>query len=165
MSSRVMLVLTLLVSQSSNAAVADLGWMAGCWKMTTGTRAVTEYWLPPHGGTMIGVSRTISGGRTVEYEFLLLRVGQKGVEYVAKPSGQPEAVFTSTKVSATEAVFENPAHDFPTRITYRKAESGIVASIDGTVKGKARTIEFRYQAADCSAVDGGEPADRRLPSR
>jgi hypothetical protein len=96
---------------------------------------------------MLGLSRTVSGGKTVEHEFLLLRVGPRGVEYVAKPSGQAEAVFTATKVEAEEAVFENPAHDFPTRITYRKTDGGLVATIDGTIKGKPRAIEFRYSAA------------------
>lgn len=149
-----MMLMGLLVGAGTQASVTELGWMAGCWKMSSGARAVTEYWLPPEGGTMIGVSRTVSGGRTVEYEFLLLRAGAKGVEYVAKPSGQAEGVFPATMVSATEAVFENPAHDFPTRITYRKVEKGIVAVIDGTVKGKPRAIEFRYQAADCGAPGG-----------
>ena len=145
-----LLVALLLFPQAPPDAVSELGWMAGCWKMTSGTRTVTEYWLPAQGGTMMGLSRTISGGRTVEYEFLLLRMGQNGVEYVAKPSGQPEAVFTATKMSASQVVFENPAHDFPTRIIYRRLEGGIVATIDGTMQGRPRAIEFRYSAANCS---------------
>ena len=96
---------------------------------------------------MMGLSRTVSGGRTVEHEFLLLRVSPRGIDYVAKPSGQAETVFTATKVEPDEVVFENPAHDFPTRITYRKTDSGVVATIDGMVKGQPRAIDFRYSAA------------------
>ena len=140
----------LVFSQGAGAgSVADLAWLAGCWKMTAGTRTVTEQWMPPDGGTMLGVSRTVSGGKTVEYEFIVLRMGATGVEYAAHPSGQAGAVFTATKVSGDEAVFENPTHDFPTRITYRKLGTGIVATIDGMVNGKTRAITFRYSATEC----------------
>ncbi len=136
-----------IASQSASGGVADLGWLSGCWQYAAGARIVTEFWLPPDSGTMLGLSRTVAGGKTVEHEFLLLRIGPRGIEYVAKPSGQAEAVFTATKVGPGEAVFENPAHDFPTRITYRKTDSGLVATIDGTIEGKLRTIDFRYSAA------------------
>jgi hypothetical protein len=136
-----------IASQSASNSVSDLGWLSGCWEYSAGSRNVTEFWLPPDGGTMMGLSRTVSGGKTVEHEFLLLRVGPRGIEYVARPSGQAEAVFTATKVGADEVVFENPAHDFPTRITYRKTGSGVVATIDGMVKGKPRAIDFRYAPA------------------
>jgi hypothetical protein len=141
------LLAAMLASQQASGVVADLGWFSGCWQYAAGARTVTEFWLPPDGGTMLGLSRTVVGGKTVEHEFLLLRVGPRGVEYVAKPSGQAEAVFTATKVGAEEAVFENPSHDFPARITYRKTDGGLVATIDGTIKGKPRAIEFRYAAA------------------
>jgi len=144
------LIAVLATPQGSRPAVTDAAWLAGCWTMTRGSRSVTEHWLPPDGGTMIGVSRTVSGGKTVEYEFLLIRQGPGGLEYVAKPSRQPEAVFTSTRVKPGELVFENPEHDFPTRITYRRQEGGLLATIGGAVDAKPRSIEFRYTAADCT---------------
>jgi hypothetical protein len=136
-----------MASQGAATSMADLAWLSGCWQHSAGSRTVTEFWLPPDGGTMIGVSRTVNAGKTVAHEFLLLRVGSQGIEYVATPSGQAETVFTATRVAAGEAVFENPAHDFPTRITYRKTDGGVVATIDGLVKGKPRAIDFRYRAA------------------
>ena len=136
--------------QPKTPTVADVAWIAGCWTITSPGRAVTEFWLPPSGGTMMGVSRTVVKDRTTEYEFLILRAGASGLEYVSKPSRQAEAVFTSTRVSATEAVFENPAHDFPTRIAYRLADGGLVATIDGNLNGKPRAIDFKYQRGDCS---------------
>jgi hypothetical protein len=136
-----------IASQGAPSSVADLAWLSGCWRYSAGSRTITEFWLPPDGGTMLGLSRTVSGAKTVEHEFLLLRVGPRGIEYVARPSGQAEAVFTATKVGADEVVFENPSHDFPTRITYRKTDGGVAATIDGVVKGKPRAVEFRYSAA------------------
>jgi hypothetical protein len=141
-----------MTSQAVSSSVVDLAWLSGCWQYGAGSRTVTEFWLPPDGGTMLGLSRTVSGGKTVEHEFLLLRIGARGVEYVARPSGQAEAIFTATKVGADEVVFENPAHDFPTRITYRKTTGGVVATIDGLVKGKPRAVEFRYSPATSCTV-------------
>jgi hypothetical protein len=137
-------------AQNKVTSLTDARWLTGCWKQTGSARSVTEYWLAPEAGTMLGVSRTVSGGKTVEYEFLLLRSTDTGLEYVAKPSGQPEAVFKASRVSPTELVFENPSHDFPTRIRYAKLDGGLLATIDGVIQGTPRAVEFRYTAADCS---------------
>ena len=144
------LLLAAVLYQPAKPTVADLSWLAGCWIIPSPTRTVTEFGLPPAGGTMIGVSRTVMKDKTAEYEFLLLRSGTAGLEYVAKPSGQAEAIFTATKIGRGEAVFENPAHDFPTRISYRKTDSGLTATIGGMMNGKPRAIDFTYQRGDCA---------------
>jgi hypothetical protein len=93
------------------------------------------------------MSRTVAQGRTVEYEFLLLRLDSAGdIFYVAKPSGQPEASFKLIRATATEAVFENPQHDFPQRISYTlKPDGTLLAAIEGQKDGKTRRVEFPYQ--------------------
>lgn len=149
------LALAFTVSQSTSlvspsTSINDVAWLAGCWEFTRGARHVTEQWTRPDGGTMLGLSRTISNGKTTEYEFVLLREAGGRLEYVARPSRQAEAVFTSVRVSADEAIFENPQHDFPTRIHYRRQADGrLLATIEGTVNGNRRTIEFPYQPAAC----------------
>eukprot|EP01137_Pigoraptor_chileana_P028801 Opistho-2@13146 len=74
-----------------------LAWLAGCWARDVSARAEAgsgEQWMAPVGGSMLGVSRTIRGGKTVEHEFMQLRVGADGVlAFTAKPSGQAEASF------------------------------------------------------------------------
>jgi hypothetical protein len=132
-----------------NPTVNDVGWITGCWEYTRGTRHVTEQWMAPEGATMMGVSRTVNSGRTTEWEFLIVREGAKGLEYVAKPSGQAEAVFTSSLVSATEAVFENPAHDFPKKIVYRRDGDMLTASIEGPMNGQTRRVDFPYRKSPC----------------
>ena len=133
------------------STVLLLAWLAGCWELTRGTQHITEQWMRPEGESLLGMSRTTSEGRTVSYEFLLIRPGPKGLEYVARPAKQAEAVFTAVRVTAREAVFENPTHDFPTRITYRlQTDKSLLAVIEGPVNGQPRTIEFPYRAASCS---------------
>jgi len=135
--------------QATNPTVKDVAWIAGCWDLTRNGRHVAEHWMAPEGGTMIGVSRTVAGGKTTEWEFLIVREGTKGLEYVAKPSGQAEATFTSTRVSPNEVVFENAAHDFPKRIIYKRDGDTLTASIEGPMNGQTRRIDFPYTKAAC----------------
>ena len=132
-----------------STSVNDVAWIAGCWDLTRDNRHVVEHWLPVEGETMMGMSRTVVNGKTTEWEFLIIRNGAKGLEYVAKPSGQAEAVFTATTASATEVVFENPSHDFPKKIIYTRNGESLTASIEGPMNGKTRRIDFPYKRTAC----------------
>lgn len=146
-----MVVLLALPYQPAWPSAADVGWLAGCWEFSRNGRHVVEQWSRAEGGTLVGVSRTVAGGKTVEYEFLLIRENAGALDYVAKPSRQAEATFRSMRVSGDEVVFENPAHDFPQRIAYqRKADGSVLAAIEGSVNGQPRRIEFPYVRAPCA---------------
>ena len=132
-------------AQAPPPSIKDVAWIAGCWELDRNGRHVTESWLPPEGGTMMGVSRTVSGSRTVEWEFLIIREGKAALEYVAKPSGQAEATFTASRASAGEVVFENAAHDFPQKIHYTRDGNTLMAAIEGPMNGQSRRIEFPYR--------------------
>jgi hypothetical protein len=127
--------------------LATVAWLAGPWRFERNGRLVEEQWLAPAGRTMLGMSRTVVNGRTVEHEFLLLSEDARGdIVYVAKPSQQPEASFTLTRASETEAVFENLQHDFPQRILYTLQPDGsLLAAIDGMEQGKVRRVLVPYR--------------------
>jgi hypothetical protein len=138
-------------AQGPAPAIKDVAWISGCWDLTRNARHVAETWTPAEGGTMMGISRTVNNGKTSEWEFLIIREGGKGLEYVAKPSRQPETTFTSTRVSANEVVFENPAHDFPKKIVYKRDGDSLIAAIEGPMNGQTRRIEFPYKKAACGS--------------
>lgn len=100
---------------------------------------------------MMGMSRTVRGGKTVEYEFLRIVLEDNGkIFYIAKPSGQSEARFKLVKSAANEAVFENLKHDFPHRIIYRLQSDGVLfARIEGKSKGENRGVDFPMARAKC----------------
>jgi hypothetical protein len=143
------LVLGMMLGAQTRPSVSDLAWLGGCWELTRNGRHIVEQWTPPEGGTLLGMSRTVNNGKTSEYEFLLIREGAAGLEFVARPSGQTEATFTSVRVSAEEVVFENPQHDFPTRISYRRNGNGLLAAVEGSRGGKTQRIEYPYRRASC----------------
>jgi len=131
------------------AVITTVAWLQGCWQMTAGDRIVEEQWMAPRAGVMLSVGRTVRGTQLIEYEWVLLRDKDGALEYEAHPSGQPSAVFTAKTATATEVVFENPAHDFPQRVGYKRDGDALLAWIDGTTGGKSRRIEFPYRRVSC----------------
>jgi hypothetical protein len=126
--------------------INDLGWMAGDWQTPSGGRAqIEEHWTQPAAGTMIGMGRTVAGGRTVEFEYLRLEERGGEIFYVAHPKARcPGTDFKLTTIGQQSAVFENPQHDFPKRVTYRKnADGSLTASIDAGEGTKGQS--FSYQ--------------------
>ena len=123
-----------------------LSWLSGCWAQTRPDGITEEHWMKPSGGTMLGMSRTVRSGRTTEFEFLQIKEDGGKLAYVARPSGQAEATFPLKTMTDDETVFENPTHDFPQRILYRKgADGSLTARIEGTMNGKARSIDFPFK--------------------
>ena len=126
--------------------ISELAWISGDWQTSAGGRLqIEEHWMAPAGGSMIGMGRTISGGHTIEFEYLRIEERDGQIYYVASPKGRcPGTDFKLTRLSGQEALFENPEHDFPKRITYRKNSDGsLTASIDGGTGTKAMTFAYR----------------------
>jgi hypothetical protein len=98
---------------------------------------------------MIGVGRTIRNGKTTAYEMIVLRAQGDRLAYEAHPSGQASTTFLSMRISPSELVFENPAHDFPQEVGYRLDGDTLLAWIRGTQNGKERRIEFPYTRVRC----------------
>lgn len=142
---------------AAEAGVEQLAWLAGCWQAESGEPGSVEHWLPPAGGTMLGVSRTVRQGRTVAFEFMQLRRQPDGVlALIPQPSGQPPTIFRLSSLGAAEVVFENPQHDFPQRIVYaRPDDTRLLARIEGLRQGLARTIEFSFVRVACEPASGG----------
>jgi len=131
--------------------VNSLGWIAGCWEVRNpaGTFSIEEMWTKPAGETMLGVGRTIRGGKTIFNEFLRIAVDGGKITYFAHVGTKGATPFALIRASDTEVVFENPAHDFPQRIIYRKVEGGLSARIEGVEKGKEKHQDFPYKRVAC----------------
>lgn len=147
---------------AQDADVAALSWLAGCWAAESGEAGSGEQWMPPAGGTMLGVGRTIRNGRTVDHEFLQIRLNAEGkLVYVALPARQKEATFVATHVGEGAVTFENPQHDFPQRILYRlQPGDRLAARIEGLRGGQLRGIDFPMRRVPCGAPSGG-PAGKQ----
>lgn len=130
----------------------SLGWLGGCWEVKTQAVHHQEQWLAPSGGTMIGMGRMVKNGKLAFFEFMELRQDGPNLVFTAHPSGQKTASFQVTSASATQAVFENPAHDFPQKIEYRLTKPDVLeVKVSGLVKGKNRVEQFQFSRVSCEA--------------
>jgi hypothetical protein len=142
------LVVSFLVSAAALAQeqppVTSLSWLAGCWRADGAEAGSNEHWLAPAGGTMLGVARTVKGGKTVSHEFMQIRANEQGkLVFIAAPSGQTPATFPLSASSENAVTFENPAHDFPQRVIYKlTAPDKLGARIEGMRNGNLRGIDF-----------------------
>jgi hypothetical protein len=142
---------------SQGVTLEQLVWFTGCWVYTSPRVIIEEHWTSPAGGSMLGVSRTLrrnpGGDSTIAWEFIRLYARGTDLVYAAQPHNQPAAEFVSERINDAEAVFANPAHDFPQRIIYRKVRTdSLRARIEGTQNGRTRGSDFPYARVACDSV-------------
>lgn len=130
------------------APLAAVSMLTGCWQ----TEEVFEQWSPAVGDTMVGHSVTVRPGKPTGFEFMRIHAGEQVVLH-AQPGGRAPAVpFTLVSEAEGELVFENPAHDFPQRVTYRRVKGGLVAEIGGMQGPPA--VTWAYRRVACGRGDG-----------
>ena len=124
-------------------------WMAGCWSGTRDGERFHERWTLADGSTLLGVSHTVKAGKLTAFEFLRVIVRNAQPVYVAQPGGAPPTEFLATTVTADQIVFENPGHDYPKRVIYRRSGADrLTASIDGGA-GSGERVEFAMAREGC----------------
>lgn len=135
-------------------SLANLAWLAGCWQSELDEPGSGEQWMAPAAGSMLGMARTLKGGRTVQFEFMQLRESPSGLVLIAQPGGRPGALFQAVQADASAAVFERSSAEFPQRVAYRlRADGGLAARIDGDAGGQPRGVDFPLRRVAC----GGPP--------
>ena len=124
------------------ASLEQLSWLAGHWQATDGGTYVEEQWMAPKGGLMLGLGRTVKGGRAVEFEFMRIEEKGDGLVYLASPGGQPATPFLLVERGVERAVFESTL-EFPRRVSYRRNDDdSLTARIEGTKDGKPVSKEW-----------------------
>ena len=141
--------LSLIFAASTQAQdVSLLSFLTGCWSMSTGPMVIEEEWGRPSGDGMLGFSRTLQNGKTAFSEFM--RIEKQGASLIYTPrigTKQAPVSFTMTKLTDTEVIFENPAHDFPQRIIYWRDGERLCARVEGTIQGKLELEESCWTRA------------------
>jgi hypothetical protein len=124
----------------------DFQWFTGHWCAERDGQFIEELWLEPRGDILLGLSRTVKGAKTASFEFLRIEWVGGVPSYIAQPQGQAPVAFKLTASGATWARFENPSHDFPKRVEYRRTPAGLYAEIAGPGEGgKEMKIPFDYR--------------------
>ncbi len=142
--------------------LAPFAWLEGCWHGAVNERDYVEHWLPLRGNLMLGVSQTVRGDKTQDYEYLRIESRPEGIFYVDQPSGQKakEAAFkfVDRKVDTTDGrsdevyTFAGPGEEFPQKIVYRRGSEGwLYPSVEGKLKGADHKVIYPMRRVDCQS--------------
>jgi hypothetical protein len=104
---------------------------------------------------MLGMSRTLSDGRTASFEFMRISARADGVFYIAQPRGKPPVEFPLQSWDGKQAVFVNPGNgDHLKRIIYRHNSDGsFTARIEGANQGAEFAEDYPYHRVRAAHVD------------
>lgn len=136
--------------------LASLSWLEGCWRGSVNKREFREYWSPLRGDLMVGVSHTVMGEKTLDYEYLRLEPRADGVYYVTSVPGQQDAAYRLTGTSTDKGdviwTFTNATQEFPKTISYRRGTEGwVYATVEGRVGGAERSVIYPMRRIGCES--------------
>ena len=105
--------------------ISDLSWLQGTWQGRIGGRDFEAHYTGTEGAQILSASKYTENGKPAGFEFE--RFEQRGDSLVLTPfpEGKSSVSFPLVEYDARNrrAVFENLAHDFPTRISYQRVAS------------------------------------------
>lgn len=112
-------------------------WLVDSWVSADGESKSYEEWKKTSDSLFEGSSKTVKNGEVIFSENLKIEKTAEGIFYVADVKHNPEPVkFKLIEVSDSIAVFENPEHDFPRKITYLLEDGNLHAFIVQATKLK-----------------------------
>lgn len=119
-------------------------WIVDSWVSAEGESRSYEEWKVVNENLYEGSSKTIKNSEVIFSEQLIIENLPDGIFYVADVAHNTAPVnFKLITVNDSMAVFENPMHDFPKKITYQLEDGNLHAFIEGPGKdGSAMKIDF-----------------------
>lgn len=145
----ILLACVLLFScKKESPSLSNISWLEGSWLTELNGNQTNEVWKWQNDSLMTGYSVIKNGRDSTILE--TLEIAKKGgtLLFAANPKGQNQGqpvTFTLTGISDQRVTFENPAHDFPQKITYTNiGNDSLVAVVSGTVAEKQKDIIFSF---------------------
>ncbi|MCE3283382.1 MAG: hypothetical protein K0Q66_2119 [Chitinophagaceae bacterium] len=121
-------------------------WLLGSWKSSTSHGIALESWQVASDSSFTGVSHFIQGKDTVSSESIRLVQDGNDLLYIPTVKNQNNSqpvTFRMTSSTNDQFVFENPAHEYPQKITYTRISSdSLLAVVSGKMDGKENVQQF-----------------------
>lgn len=121
-------------------------WLLGQWETKSEDGTLTETWKKANDSTYNGHSFFLKGKDTIHYETIVLQQIEEQLSYNANVRGQNDdkpVAFLLTETKENQLVFENPAHDYPQKISYTQvSKDSLVAEISGIQSGKPSSEKY-----------------------
>jgi hypothetical protein len=138
-------------AEDPSDSLAMLEFMSGCWRGPAGQGGtIEEYYTRPSANVMLGVTRYLRGDRVTGFEFTSFVREDTAIVVTPRPEGQEPAQFRMTRLDQKNAVWENPRHDYPQLISYRRLSGDtLVARIEGPGPQGKQSEEWRMTRIRC----------------
>ncbi|GLB52480.1 hypothetical protein NBRC110019_15200 [Neptunitalea chrysea] len=141
------LLLIISCAKATPSLLNKVTWLKGTWKYNYFERPVFEEWNHTSDTLFTGKSYMIN-----EQEDTLVLESVQLIEkndrlnciiIVPTQNNNLPITFVSTTITDTSVIFENPKHDFPQVIAYKKLSAdSLQATISGIANNEKREIEF-----------------------
>lgn len=134
---------------ASPPTVSDLSWLEGIWRARVGGRDFEAHYTGVDGGQILSASKYTEEGKPAGFEFE--RFEQRGDTLMLTPfpEGKSSVGFPLVDYDPKNrrAVFENLAHDFPTRISYQRvAKDRLTILVSGPGEdGKEQVLAYALE--------------------
>jgi len=126
-----------------------MNWLIGQWEQKQPEGVLVENWKKVNDSTFNGESYFINPKDTIHFETIVLTQKEETLLYTATVLGQNDdqpVDFTLTSENDKAFTFENPAHDYPQKITYKKVDqNNLTATISGKQQGKESQESYPMQ--------------------
>lgn len=134
-------------SEKNFEQLEKMNWLIGNWENKMDDGILSETWKKENDSTFSGTTYFIINKKdTVHSETIHLTQLNNELIYRPTVKGQnnDESVdFKLSSESENTFVFENPKHDYPQKIVYKKVdENSLIATISGIQQGKQSTESY-----------------------
>ena len=126
-------------------------WLVGSWSMNKNNQLIIETWIPMNDTSFDGESTMYNKQttETVPLEKIRLVCRNKEYFYIPVAQGQNQNQATEFKITSYNKkgfIAENPAHDFPKRISYvLLKKDSLHAFIDAGPSKTAKRLDYYYE--------------------
>jgi hypothetical protein len=138
-------------SKNSFDKLDKMTWLIGEWENKMPDGDLTETWSRLNDSTLTGRALFIKGKDTLHYEDIVLIQKGQNLIYAPTVKGQNDNKAVEFKMienekeneEENEFLFENPAHDYPQKIVYKRVnDTSLVATISGKQQGKPSSDSY-----------------------
>ena len=124
-------------------------WLTGTWIIRTPNGSIIEKWRIANDSTLSGQSFFVKNAKdSILQESVDIAWRDGNWYYIPTVVSQNNSLpvrFKIIHLNRQEFISENPVHDFPQRIAYRRMKDLLLASIEGRKNGKYAKQNFDFE--------------------
>ncbi|HEV8453741.1 MAG TPA: DUF6265 family protein [Gemmatimonadales bacterium] len=131
---------------ASPPSIRDLAWLEGIWQGKIGEREFEARYSGADGGQVLSASKYAKDGMAAGFEFERFEELDGTLVLTPFPEGKSSVTFKLAELEprSRRVVFENLAHDFPTRLSYQRvADNKLTILVSGPGEdGKEQVLTY-----------------------